>query len=113
MAETGDEVRGEHALQNGEADRLGFGEIAERIARAIVDRASTGGLVIGIDGRWGSGKSSLLHLIERSLARFPERSRPTIRNFLPWLMRRFGSSITSSKPFIPPPPSCGACSCQA
>jgi len=86
VARTGGEILGEHALQDGEPDRLGFGEIAERIARAIVDRASTGGLVIGIDGRWGSGKSSLLHLIERSLGKLPARSRPTILNFRPWLV---------------------------
>ena len=67
------EVAGEHALREGEPDRLGFGEVAERIANSIVDRASIDGLVIGLDGEWGSGKSSLLHLIERSLA-VPEPS---------------------------------------
>lgn len=80
------EVAGEHALREGEKDRLGFGEVANRIANSIIDRASKDGLVIGLDGEWGSGKSSLLHLIERSLGQLPEDKRPTIINFRPWLV---------------------------
>lgn len=80
------EVAGEHALREGEKDRLGFAEVANRIANSIVDRASKDGLVIGLDGEWGSGKSSLLHLIERSLGQLPEDKRPTIINFRPWLI---------------------------
>jgi predicted KAP-like P-loop ATPase len=49
---SGSEVAGEHALREGERDRLGFGEIAGRIANSIVDRASIDGLVIGLDGKW-------------------------------------------------------------
>lgn len=80
------EVAGERALREGEKDRLGFAEVANRIANSIIDRASKDGLVIGIDGEWGSGKSSLLHLIERSLGQLPEDKRPTIVNFRPWLV---------------------------
>jgi len=80
------EVAGEHALREGEKDRLGFAEVANRVANSIIDRASKDGLVIGLDGEWGSGKSSLLHLIERSLGQLPENKRPTIINFRPWLI---------------------------
>lgn len=80
------EVAGEHALREDEKDRLGFTEVANRIASSIIDRASKDGLVIGIDGEWGSGKSSLLHLIERSLGQLPEGKRPTVINFRPWLV---------------------------
>lgn len=80
------DVSGEHALREDEKDRLGFAEVASRIARSIVDRASKDGLVIGLDGEWGSGKSSLLHLIERSLGQLPSKNRPTIINFRPWLV---------------------------
>jgi hypothetical protein len=88
-------VAGEHALREGEADRLGFGEVASRIANSIVDRASVDGLVIGLDGQWGSGKSSLLHLIERSLRQLPEERRPTIINFRPWLVGNRDALLTS------------------
>lgn len=80
------EVAGEHALREGEKDRLGFAEVANRVANSIIDRASKDGLVIGIDGEWGSGKSSLLHLIERALGQLPEGERPTVINFRPWLV---------------------------
>lgn len=80
------EIAGEHALREGEKDRLGFVEVANRIANSIVDRASKDGLVIGLDGEWGSGKSSLLHLIERSLGQLPADKRPTVINFRPWLI---------------------------
>jgi predicted KAP-like P-loop ATPase len=79
-------IVGEHALRDEEGDRLGFSEVADRIAKSIVDRSMRNGLVIGLDGEWGSGKSSLLHLIERSLGKLPEAERPTIINFRPWLI---------------------------
>lgn len=73
-------------MAKGDVDRLGFGEVADRIASAIVDRASAEGLVIGLDGEWGSGKSSLLHLIERSIGALPEAQQPTLISFRPWLL---------------------------
>lgn len=89
------EVRGERALREGELDRLGFGEVAGRIADAITDRASSDGLVIGLDGEWGSGKSSLLTLIEGELGRRSEEDRPTIINFRPWLVGNRDALLTS------------------
>lgn len=89
------EVAGEHALREGEMDRLGFAEIANRISASIVDRASVDGLVIGLDGQWGSGKSSLLHLIDRSLRKLPEERQPTIINFRPWLVGNRDALLTS------------------
>lgn len=89
------EIRGEHALRQGESDRLGFSEVADRIAVSIIDRASKDGLVIGLDGQWGSGKSSLLHLIERTLGKLPEGKRPTIINFRPWLVGNRDALLTS------------------
>ena len=88
-------VTGEHALREDEIDRLGFSEVAARIANSIVDRASIDGLVIGLDGEWGSGKSSLLHLIERSLGGLSTDTRPTIINFRPWLVGDRDALLTS------------------
>ena len=65
-------VKGDRALRTGDADRLGFREVAARIATALSDHASNDGLVIGLDGKWGSGKSSLLYLIEEELGEAPE-----------------------------------------
>lgn len=79
-------ITGDRALQAGDQDRLGFREIAARIAMSLVDHASDSGLVVGIDGAWGSGKSSLLYLIEDELKKLDKRKRPTIINFRPWLV---------------------------
>lgn len=79
-------VEGDRALRDISQDRLGFREIAERMATALVDQTSNDGLVIGIDGQWGSGKSSLLFLIEETLNRMPKHKQPTVIPFRPWLL---------------------------
>ncbi len=79
-------VKGDRALRAGDEDKLGFREVAARIAASLVDRASEDGLVVGIEGAWGSGKSSLLFLIEDELTKLPKEQRPSVVNFRPWLL---------------------------
>ena len=76
-------IRGDRALASGDVDRLGFAEVAERVAASLVDHASDAGIVIGLDGKWGSGKSSLLHLISAELEKLQEDVRPTVITFRP------------------------------
>lgn len=79
-------IRGDRALTTGDVDHLGFTEVAERVAASLVDHASDAGIVIGLDGKWGSGKSSLLHLISVELGKLEEDVRPTVIAFRPWLI---------------------------
>ena len=88
-------VKGDRALSSGDEDKLGFREVAERIATSLVDRASEDGLVIGVEGAWGSGKSSLLFLIGDELGKLPKDQQPTIINFRPWLIGNRDALITS------------------
>lgn len=88
-------VRGDRPLADGVEDKLGFRDVAARIALSLVDHASDDGLVVGIDGRWGSGKSSLLYLIEDELRSLPSQQRPIIINFRPWLVGNRDSLITN------------------
>ena len=88
-------VKGDRALSKGDADRLGFRDVAVRIAKSLVDHASDDGLVIGVEGSWGSGKSSLLYLIQDELARLPETEQPTVINFRPWLVGNRDALLTS------------------
>lgn len=67
-------------------DRLGFGALASKLAVALIDQASADGLVVGLEGRWGSGKSSLLNLTRKALEALPEAKRPIIVEFRPWLI---------------------------
>ena len=45
-----DRVRGERVLEAGDLDYLGFGEVAERLADALIDHGLEGSLVIGLEG---------------------------------------------------------------
>ncbi len=81
-----DHIEGDRALNAGGADRLGFRQVARRVAAALADHASDGGLVVGLEGKWGSGKSSLLSLIEEELNERAPTERPTIIKFRPWLV---------------------------
>lgn len=71
---------------SGELDRLGFHPLAERLADAIISDASADGLVMGIEGSWGSGKSSLTALTKHALAARSDEQRPVVIDFRPWLI---------------------------
>src|SRR5215469_8010810 len=88
-------IKGDRALGSGDEDKLGLREVAKRIATSLVDRASEEGLVIGVEGAWGSGKSSLLFLIDEELRSLPKDRVPTIINFRPWLIGNRDALITS------------------
>jgi hypothetical protein len=53
--------------RSGDPDHLGRGAFARRIARTIADNPSDAGLVVGIYGPWGEGKTSLLHMVDKEL----------------------------------------------
>src|SRR5689334_21381193 len=80
-----DGLQGDRPLQRGDRDRLGFRQVAARIAEALAHHSSDGGLVVGLDGEWGSGKSSLLQLIQEELENSSGPRLPVI-NFRPWLV---------------------------
>ncbi|MCP1613546.1 hypothetical protein J2848_005242 [Azospirillum lipoferum] len=71
-------------------DRLGRSEFVARLARALVTptgRAS--GVVIGLNGPWGSGKSSILNLLAEecgAAAKRENRPAPVVVRFDPWLV---------------------------
>ncbi len=88
-------VKGDRPLSAGDEDKLGFREVARRIANSLVDRASEEGLVIGVEGTWGSGKSSLLSLIRDEIGKFPNDSEQTVIDFRPWLIGNRDALITS------------------
>lgn len=55
---------------------------AQRIAETLIKRRSQKSIVIGLYGKWGEGKSSVLHFIRRSLAEAPNQV--AVLNFNPW-----------------------------
>ena len=63
-------------------DRLGFGELARHLTGAL----RAGGLVVGIEGEWGSGKSSLANLALKALETESQEPSPRIVRFSPWII---------------------------
>ena len=89
-------VKGDRALGSGDEDKLGFRDVAKQIATSLVDRAPEGGLVIGLEGAWGSGKwPIILYLIADELGKLPKDREPTVIKFQPWLIGNRDALITS------------------
>jgi hypothetical protein len=65
-------------------DRLGFAPVADRLAQTIADQSARNGMVFAIEGRWGSGKSTLINLTMEALHHLP--TRPEVISFSPWLI---------------------------
>ncbi len=65
-------------------DRLGFTPVANHLAQVILDQSATDGLVFGIEGKWGSGKSTLINLTIASLENASPA--PEIIEYSPWLV---------------------------
>jgi predicted KAP-like P-loop ATPase len=66
-------------------DRLGFQPIAKKLAASLITQSTTQGLVMSIEGKWGSGKSSLAFMLADELRTQP-KSAPEIVLFDPWLV---------------------------
>ncbi|HCH6765252.1 TPA: NTPase [Serratia marcescens] len=79
--------QGQHpdrAIRNNDEDRYGFTHIATELARAIKEIGREGSAVIGIEGAWGTGKTSLLNLLRTALDKQQE-ARTFVLNISPWL----------------------------
>jgi len=72
-------------------DLLGYRPFAERMARVIVGLDAPNGYVIGLHGRWGSGKSTALNFIQAFIQKHnaeleSDEDRVTIIDFRPWMV---------------------------
>jgi len=80
------DLSGDKALVDTAGDRLGFAATANAIAATLVRQQVVDGLVIGIEGRWGSGKSSLVNMTVTALRSVESDTAPEIIEFKPWLI---------------------------
>lgn len=88
------EFHGDRPIQVDNEDRFGFTALAERIADALTTQAGTKGFVFGLEGKWGSGKSSLLALSLKKL-RAMDPQRVAAIEFRPWLIGDRDQLLTS------------------
>lgn len=56
-----------------EQDRLGFGDEVDTLYQRIIERKATTALSIGINARWGDGKSSFINLMEEKFLQNKDR----------------------------------------
>lgn len=76
---------GDRPIQSEDEDRFGFAALADRIADSLTTQAADKGFVFGLEGKWGSGKSSLLALVLKRL-RGMEAANVASVEFRPWLI---------------------------
>lgn len=75
-------------IVSSEQDRLGRSEFAKYLARCMMDHNNPESLVIGLEGGWASGKTSLINLILEELkiagSHALDEDKPIVLNFSPW-----------------------------
>jgi predicted KAP-like P-loop ATPase len=72
-------------------DRLGYRPFAERLAKVIRALQAPNGYVIGLHGKWGSGKSTALNFVKAFLQKYNdetenEADRIHLVDFRPWII---------------------------
>jgi hypothetical protein len=88
----------DRAIEHADQDRLERGGVVDAITRTI-EHAPRDGFVIGLEGRWGEGKTSVLNLVAE---RLDLRGSAQIVRFNPWLfagsdelLQRFFSELAA------------------
>ena len=74
----------DRAISAAKADEFGFLDIAKSLAPRLVDASSGEGMVVGIEGRWGTGKSSLMNLTRLEIESLSNDKVHAI-NITPWI----------------------------
>lgn len=96
-------LRLDHPLRVGKAlgaDALHRAPFARSVTEVLKRVSPEAGLVASLEGVWGSGKTSMLAMVEELFAEESEETRPVVVHFNPWLigdrealLRQFFASI--------------------
>lgn len=76
-----------------ETDALGRNHFAKSLARSLISVNTIDGLVIGIEGGWGTGKSTVVGFIKKHLADFDSDAKPIVVEFNPWMVSNSGAMV--------------------
>ena len=67
-----------------EEDLLGFDKYVDTLSKMVTDKDFKTPFCIGIFGKWGSGKTSFMHLLEKKLSTGSAEPYPIPVWFNPW-----------------------------
>lgn len=81
-------------------DRLGYKPFAERLSRVIFALSAPNGYVIGLNGEWGSGKSTAINFVKKFIEKFNEELedstiRTEIIDYRPWIVAGHEDLVTA------------------
>jgi predicted KAP-like P-loop ATPase len=84
MPEDRSSLSADSPLKHPNEDELGYARFAEQLVHAVVRMAPDDGLVMSVNGSWGSGKSTVLNFMLHYLEQVEEDKRPVVVRFNPW-----------------------------
>lgn len=87
-------VMPDRPVSHPDEDRYGFRHVAQQLARSVMGVGREGCAIIGIEGPWGSGKTSLLNLLRTALEEEPEDN-TFVLSISPWLDGGNNSTVES------------------
>ncbi|MBI4807369.1 MAG: hypothetical protein HY799_00235 [Nitrosomonadales bacterium] len=74
-------------------DSFGRSHFAVALSRSLLLPKGSHGLVVGIEGNWGSGKSTLIGFVTKNFASVTEGSVPIVVEFNPWMVSNTGALV--------------------
>lgn len=80
------EYRTDNPIEKQEEDLLGRASFSNQLGKGIYKYNGKSGLVIGLFGEWGTGKTSVVNMAENEIKRLSEKdeNKPLIVRFSPW-----------------------------
>ncbi len=93
-------IKSDAPIKTKKDDLLGRARFSEFLGKALLEWKSEDGIVIGLYGKWGSGKSSVINLAieyietETKKKKYAKKDRPIIIRFNPWNFTEQNQLIT-------------------
>lgn len=93
VAELSSLIVGDLPITSAAHDLLGRAPFAERLADVVSTSPAESGLIVGLAGRWGDGKTSTLKLVKEKLETERWSGRIRVIEFNPWLWTGTGQLV--------------------
>ncbi len=93
-------IKSDAPIKTKKDDLLGRTKFSESLGKALLDWRSEDGIVIGLYGKWGSGKSSAINLAveyiknDTKKKKYTKKDKPIIIRFNPWNFTEQNQLIT-------------------